>query len=680
MAAFVKEPEGTNDSVFLRAPFGRSPEYKRNSPDFSIFSVNYCKAKPINIDSLVENWEKEDVVNHPFYEPYKIHHLQQYNPIYSVFFELNDKNYNSISFNHKYHVHSLREVISVKTGAIIEKDVFVKFSPLIDPIRYMTGKYGSLNLDTPESLKLPQLKHTDAGHEPKSIEHKLFSIHNASYVDCFFYYLSSMLLNKCNFVHGIDFYGSYLGIQKYFKVNIEEDTEYLENFDFFNSNVDKLFFMENWKSQNEREDRAGGSSHKNKKKIQILSFDNRPENESDIIPIITPDVLDIPLVAEKKHSYESDIIEMYSKKTLTNNNDSSEEDESTEDDNDSTEDDDADATESDDDADAKESDDDADAKESDDDADAKESDDDVSTEWKDETGDDCVDEEDANEEDLDEEDLDEEDSDDDDEDDITDENETYSYIKNFPVQMICMEKCDGTLDRLFMEDAIDEMSGLSAMFQIIMTLIIYQEVFHFTHNDLHTNNITYVETERTHLYYKFNDIVYRVPTYGRIYKIIDFGRAIYKFQNKTFCSDSFSSHGDASTQYNFPPFYNTKKPLVLPNYSFDLCRLGCSIYDFVIEENTYKPVLKHMDNFQRLIYELCLDDEGKNILYKKSGDERFPGFKLYKAISHKVTQHTPQNQLQKPVFRRFVCNKQRVKETHRGDTIDIDAIKAGLRT
>jgi hypothetical protein len=646
MASFVKE----HSDVLNKMKENEMPENEMPENEL-IASVNYCKSKPIDIGSLVENWENdESAKKHSFYEPFKIHQLQQYNPIYSVFFELNDKNYNSISFNHKFHIKNLKEVVELKTGEVLKKDVFVKFSPLIDPVRYMTGKYSSLHLTTPDSLKLPQLKDVDAECEPKTIEQKLFSIHNASYIDCFFYYLSSILLNKYDIDHGIDFYGSYLGIQEYFKVNVEEDTEYLENFDFFNANTEKLFYLENWKSQSDGGKGGGGSSHKNKKKIQILSSDNGADggtiDTSDIIPIL--DVLDVPLVAEEKHPSDSCIVEMYSKTDQENTSDNSSSSGSSEEEEEESSDEDEDNSLHED----------------------GEEDDDMKDGVDDGEMDDVDDDDDGNEwEDADEEDdvLD----DDDDE-----ENESYAYIKNFPVQMICMEKCDGTLDKLFMDDAIDEMSGLSAMFQIIMTLIIYQELFHFTHNDLHTNNITYVETEKTHLYYKYKGVVYRVPTYGRIYKIIDFGRAIYKFQNKTFCSDSFSPHGDASTQYNFPPFYNTKKPLVLPNYSFDLCRLGCSIYDFVIEENTPKPALKHLDDFQRLIYEWCLDDEGKNILYKKSGDERFPGFKLYKAISHRVTQHTPQNQLEKQVFRKFVCKKQK-KEGGR-KIIDIDAIQAGL--
>ena len=65
--------------------------------------------------------------------------------------------------------------------------------------------------------------------------------------------------------------------------------------------------------------------------------------------------------------------------------------------------------------------------------------------------------------------------------------------------------------------------------QVIMMLIAYQNVFDLTHNDLHTNNIMHVTTDKQFLNYRFDGKYYKVPTYGRIYKIIDFGRAIYRF-------------------------------------------------------------------------------------------------------------------------------------------------------
>ena len=68
-----------------------------------------------------------------------------------------------------------------------------------------------------------------------------------------------------------------------------------------------------------------------------------------------------------------------------------------------------------------------------------------------------------------------------------------------------------------------------------------------------------------------------------LFKIIDFGRAIYKYNGKTFCSDSFQTGGDAATQYNTEPYFNEKKPRLEPNFSFDLCRLACSIFDYIVD-------------------------------------------------------------------------------------------------
>ena len=43
-----------------------------------------------------------------------------------------------------------------------------------------------------------------------------------------------------------------------------------------------------------------------------------------------------------------------------------------------------------------------------------------------------------------------------------------------------------------------------------MMLITYQKLFSLTHNDLHTNNIMYIKTEKRYLYYKYNDKHYKV--------------------------------------------------------------------------------------------------------------------------------------------------------------------------
>jgi len=233
------------------------------------------------------------------------------------------------------------------------------------------------------------------------------------------------------------------------------------------------------------------------------------------------------------------------------------------------------------------------------------------------------------------------------------EDEYYAYIKNFPVQLICLEKCKGTLDELFDNQKILPKECMACMFQVTMTLLMYQTEFSFTHNDLHTNNIMYINTDIPFLYYRYRGKQYKVPTYGKIYKIIDYGRSIYTYKGHTFFSDSFAPDGDASTQYNTEPYYNPKKKRVEPNPSFDLCRLGTSIYDFIFDEDVPCHKKAVLGEFQKVILRWCTDDNGKNVLYKSNGEERYPNFKLYKMISRTVHHHTPEAQLSFPEFAKY---------------------------
>ena len=207
--------------------------------------------------------------------------------------------------------------------------------------------------------------------------------------------------------------------------------------------------------------------------------------------------------------------------------------------------------------------------------------------------------------------------------------------------------------------------------QIIMILITYQEAFNFTHNDLHTNNVMYNQTNKKFIYYCYKKKYYKVPTFGRLFKIIDFGRSIYKFNGKLFCSDSFQTGGDAATQYNTEPYLNDQKPRLEPNYSFDLCRLACSIFDYLVDDiEEVKDLSKCDDPVKRLVVEWCLDDKGINMLYKNNGTDRYPDFKLYKMIARCVHNHTPQAQLERPEFDVFSKFKGDIPP----DVINIDNI------
>jgi hypothetical protein len=244
---------------------------------------------------------------------------------------------------------------------------------------------------------------------------------------------------------------------------------------------------------------------------------------------------------------------------------------------------------------------------------------------------------------------------------VNDSNESNDYeeeridasINTFPIQLICMEYCENTLDELILTNDLTNDEWYSILMQIIMILITYQKAFNFTHNDLHTNNVMYNSTNKKFIYYCYKHKYYKVPTFGRIFKIIDFGRSIYKVNGKLFCSDSFQNGEDAASQYNTEPYFNEKKPRLEPNYSFDICRLACSIFDYVIDNLDETKDLDNCDPIKRLIFEWCLDDKGINLLYKNNGTDRYPDFKLYKMIARCVHNHTPQAQLKRPEFNRY---------------------------
>jgi hypothetical protein len=548
----------------------------------SKFSIFYKKAKKINLEML------------------NISEIQNYNPVYSRFFEMDESNYNRIALNHKYHIHDLKTVTD-NEDKMVEKDIFVKFSPLLDPLNYLRGKY---DLENSVFKTLPKLGSTTETCLPKVLD-----VNNSSYVDGFFSYLTSMMKDTHGWVHGVEYYGSALAVQRDFKYNIADDVDFLTNNTFFLNNINKHFTLDEDASIILRE-YSGEGSRTNKKKLSIkdLEIDLEVEEIGAVdlglstvdVGLSTVDVSTVDLGLSTVDVDESIALEYVSESKSvisdSSSSDSDSESATTEDDED-------------------DEDDDEDEDDEDDDEDDWETDSDT------ETNDSIFDEEDET---------------------------MFSYLKEFPVQLIFQEKCKGTLDDLIMHRKLKDDTFVEALLQIILILATYQKVFDFTHNDLHTNNVMYVETEEEFLYYQIDGVCYKVPTNGRIFKLIDFGRAIYRFGGKTFCSDSFAPSGDAATQYNCEPYFNEKKPRIDPNPSFDLCRLGCSLYDYVCRDDEVKTPL------QKLVDSWCNDDHGKSVLYKPSGQERYPDFKLYKMIARTVNNLVPSQQLKQDIFKKYV--------------------------
>jgi hypothetical protein len=571
--------------------------------------------------------------------------MQNFIPIYTRFFSLNDTNYNGINLNHEWYLSGANKFendnniykCKVKnTNNNKQKEVmgFFKMAPLLDPYKYLIGKY---NVNDENLFVLPQLTSIDSDCNAKFVDQN-----NSAYVDGFFTFLTSGLKQNHKFSHGIDYYGSFLGIKNDFTFNVYDDIDYLSNSDFFNKNKNVLFKIDDYDHLIQNENpvlkpikihTTSAMSQLSAKSFNNEIFDNVFEENTNGLDNLTENTINLSDLADLVDLTDADMLDNKSndRVSLKSNSTCSSRSSYT---NDSSN----DGSIEDEDIRGKENDNNSDSGEK------VENASDDSGEWED---------------------------DDDDESD-EEEERINATIPKFPVQVISMECCENTFDDLILKNSeLSDEEWFSALMQIIMILITYQKAFNLTHNDLHTNNVMYNHTNKKFIYYYYKKKHYKVPTFGRLFKIIDFGRSIYKFNGKLFCSDSFQTGGDAATQYNTEPYLNEKKPRLEPNYSFDLCRLACSIFDYVVEDNEeIHKLSKCADPVKRLIVEWCLDDKGINMLYKNNGTDRYPDFKLYKMIARCVHNHTPQAQLERPEFNAFSDFKGAVPD----DVIDIDSI------
>ena len=265
----------------------------------------------------------------------------------------------------------------------------------------------------------------------------------------------------------------------------------------------------------------------------------------------------------------------------------------------------------------------------------------------------------------------------------SDEVEEFVEFHNFPVQVSLLEKADGTMDTLLDEEDADDASMLETkdvrwaawLFQVIAGLVVSQHYFGFVHNDLHTNNIMWNGTGVTDIYYrvvKGKETWYmKIPTYGRLMKIIDFGRASFTVPGAGFfISDAFFPGNDAATQYNCDPFFDSAEgKKVEPNTSFDLCRLAVSLLESLFPDRPANatPVRimsreggklypETVSPVYNLLWEWLTDDDGKNVLRTPAGEERYPDFDLYRALAAEVHNAMPKVQVEKALFSQFRCS------------------------
>lgn len=149
--------------------------------------------------------DNEDFFNSLETSEIKLRNTTNYIPIYESYFNMNETNYNSFNLNQRYYVSCLSGVVDRNNvqAAVVDtfksnekedsltiehKPVYIKFSPLLDPLKYLSGKYATIDATasaSDEVISVPKLSKI----LPLSGLPKVNDKNNSSYVDSFFLFI-----------------------------------------------------------------------------------------------------------------------------------------------------------------------------------------------------------------------------------------------------------------------------------------------------------------------------------------------------------------------------------------------------------------------------------------------------------------------------------------------------------
>jgi hypothetical protein len=260
---------------------------------------------------------------------------------------------------------------------------------------------------------------------------------------------------------------------------------------------------------------------------------------------------------------------------------------------------------------------------------------------------------------------------------FAEEYEMYAEFHDMPVAIQYLEACEGTFDSLLetkeyapIQTEDHQKRWIAWLFQICVALAQLQSTLRLTHNDLHSSNVLWKKTEQEYIYYADSKgRKWQVPTYGYIFTIIDYGRAIFSVNTFFIVSSDYNDGHDAYGMYNFGPIEDKSLSCIVPNMSFDLCRLACDMLRALYPTNppaaTPKSKLLTKEGswevretshvLFNLLWTWLKTKQGGNVLETEQGHEKYPGFDLYVVIAKEVVDAIPEAQVSKPIFKPFEC-------------------------
>jgi hypothetical protein len=257
----------------------------------------------------------------------------------------------------------------------------------------------------------------------------------------------------------------------------------------------------------------------------------------------------------------------------------------------------------------------------------------------------------------------------------TDETDYGNYmisaiLKDMPVVVFHTERMDGMMDSLLDEENFEgewELRWTAWIFQIVVALNQIQHAFSLIHNDLHTNNILWKNTDVEFYFYKDSKgQIFKIPTFGKRFVIIDFGRAVFTLNGVEIISSDFNEGHDAEGQYNYGSIRDHDYSVIRPNTSFDLVRLSCSLTNVLFPEHPEQKksgsilskeknwiVRETTSQLFNMLWSWLIDDKGENILETQDGQEKYPGFDLYQHIAEHCKKARPDDWITNSIFSQF---------------------------
>lgn len=134
---------------------------------------------------------------------------------------------------------------------------------------------------------------------------------------------------------------------------------------------------------------------------------------------------------------------------------------------------------------------------------------------------------------------------------IIDKNGIYLEYSNVPSYLLVTEKLNHDVSHLKENNELTYDIIISLTFQIFSAIITMNNIFGIKHNDLHFGNVMLKNTKEEYLYYNVNNSYYKIPTYGYIICILDWGRGTYDFNGFLGKNSVYSSNRDCFQQYIF---------------------------------------------------------------------------------------------------------------------------------